>query len=270
MERARRNGKRPMSPTAAESVLGIQSVQHALDILECLVERRQLGVNEMSAVLGIHKATVSRHLANLESRGYVARDPETGKFSPGLKLIQLASRVDTQQGIRRIALPLMQRLRDETGETIGLYLRTGDHKICIAAVESWQAVRRTVDVGAVKTLYPGAVGKILLAYMDSQEAKRILGSLDQPPIPDSGQYRTIRDELAAVRAAGYYVSRAEVLAGAITIAVPIFGSHGTVEAVVNLSGPIHRMTGDHERRCLELLQKLGHELSRSLGYSPVS
>jgi DNA-binding IclR family transcriptional regulator len=52
----------------------VQSVDRAVSILQVLAGRGPSGVTEVAEELGIHKATVFRLLATLESRGLVEQD----------------------------------------------------------------------------------------------------------------------------------------------------------------------------------------------------
>ena len=64
----------------------VQSVDRALLVLEILASLGQAGVTEIAAELGVHKSTVSRLIAVLESRGYVEqaseRPPRPGEAQP--------------------------------------------------------------------------------------------------------------------------------------------------------------------------------------------
>src|SRR5258708_36294039 len=68
----------------------VQSVDRALLVLEILAKLGQAGVTEIAAELGVHKSTVSRLIAVLESRGYVEQGSDRGKYRVGLSIGRLA------------------------------------------------------------------------------------------------------------------------------------------------------------------------------------
>ena len=64
----------------------------------------------------------------------------------------------------RHPLPLMHELADQTGESVSIYSRNGDVRVCIHRVDSKHAVRDHVREGDVLPLDRGSGGRILLAF----------------------------------------------------------------------------------------------------------
>jgi DNA-binding IclR family transcriptional regulator len=116
-------------------------------------------------------------------------------------------------------------LRDETGESAQLYVRDGDHRVCVAAAERPSGLRDTVPVGARLPLIAGSGGKVLLAW-------------DEP-----GEWPAGVDvsELRAVRQRGWAASVAEREAGVASVSAPVHGPDGSVIAALSVSGPIDRL-----------------------------
>jgi DNA-binding IclR family transcriptional regulator len=88
----------------------------------------------------------------METHGLVQRDGE-GRFGWGVRLVA--------PSIASAAHPALERLRDTTGESTQLYVRRGDVRVCVAAVESAHSLRTIVPVGAVLPLDRGSAGKVL-------------------------------------------------------------------------------------------------------------
>ncbi len=59
------------------------------------------------------------------------------------------------------ALPALRALRDMTGESVQLYVREGDRRVCIAALESPHGLRTIVPMGASLPLDVGSAGRVL-------------------------------------------------------------------------------------------------------------
>ncbi len=82
----------------------IQSIQRATAILRSFTEREpELSVSVLSQRLELHKSTVSRILATLQTEGLVGKNPETGKYSLGLGLISLAGVALGRLSVRGVA-----------------------------------------------------------------------------------------------------------------------------------------------------------------------
>src|SRR5690606_8534421 len=69
--------------------------------------RSGAGVTEVAKPLGVHKSTASRLLATLRTRGYVTRDELTGKYSLGIRLVELAKAKLEQFDLRTYARPYL-------------------------------------------------------------------------------------------------------------------------------------------------------------------
>ena len=56
---------------------------------------------------------------------------------------------------------MLERLRDETGESVQLFVRSGDGRLCVESLESAHGLRWIVPVGRVLPLDRGSAGRVL-------------------------------------------------------------------------------------------------------------
>src|SRR5207244_10048692 len=82
----------------------------------------------------------------------------------GLRLLGWAGALNAGFSLVEAARPVLDALRDETGESAQLFVRDGDTRLCVAASERPAGLRDTVPVGAVLPIDRGSGGKVLLAY----------------------------------------------------------------------------------------------------------
>ena len=69
----------------------INSLKRALRILEIFAEEgKLLGVTELGKRMGLDKSMIHWLVTTLAASGYVEQDPETRKYSLGLKIVKLA------------------------------------------------------------------------------------------------------------------------------------------------------------------------------------
>ena len=80
---------------------------------------------------------------------------------------------------------------------------------------------------------------------------------------------TLRTELKEIRARGYAKSLGERMAGAGSVAAPVFGHDGAPLAVISICGPVERFRAEAEGAA-RLLVAATDELSQQLGYDPTS
>ncbi len=235
-----------------------RSLVRATALLDALsAAGKPLGVRELARHLGMPSSTVHRLLQVLETVGLVQRQEPPGAYALGYKVLQWGSAYLRQANLRRYALPYMSRLREATGETVGLSVRVGRMRVYMEQLESPHDIRMTVEVGRPYPLVAGAPGKLLLAYAPEEVVLELLREADR-----NG---ALREELASIRSAGYALAGGEVVPGSCTIAVPIADHTGTVVAALSISGPDNRWTRERARQELPRLWKAAEEISRMLG-----
>ena len=117
----------------------------------------------LSGASGLPRPTAYRLLVALEAHRLVARDA-TGAFELGPRLAELAVRAGPALDLAAVAGPLLSRLHEATGESVQLYVRSGDRRLCVAARDAGTGLRDSVPVGALLPLDVGSGGKILLAW----------------------------------------------------------------------------------------------------------
>jgi DNA-binding IclR family transcriptional regulator len=222
-----------------EQKLTVRAVERAMDVLLCFTEKRELGLTEISSSVGLHKSTVHRLLASLESKGFVVRDPETEKYRLGFRIWELAASFDQADNPALLFLPEMEKLRDAIGETVTLYIRDGMERVRIQAVQSKQAIRRVAEVGARLPLYVGASSKVLLAFADDDVRESVL---NDPKWPSSVDRQLYLAQIEEIRRVGYATSVEEREPGAAAVAAPIISRSGKLAAALSVSGPSNRLT----------------------------
>jgi len=225
-----------------------------------------LGVSEMARKLALPKSVVHRALDALVETGLVARDHETARYRLGPRALELGLAAVGAPDVRTLALPIMQELVRESGETATLSLLVGTERIYAAQVESPQEVRMTVEVGRRYPVYAGASGRAILAYFSQEEVARYL---DRTPL-DALTPSTITDrkrlerDLAKVRDHGYAASSGERDPWAAAVAAPILPGGRRVIGSMSICGPRTRLTPERVAGFGELVRRGADELASQL------
>lgn len=219
--------------------LTVRAVERALDILLCFAEAEDLSLTEIAAKVGLHKSTVHRLLASLEGKGFIIRDPASERYRLGFRIWELSANLTHSDDPALIFLPELERLRDQIGETVSLYVRDGMDRLRVQAVQSNQEIRRVAPIGARLPLYVGASSKVLVAFADPAEQEQILSDPSWPAAVDPDLYRKQLEEVVAL---GYATSVEEREPGAAAVAAPILNRAGRLIAALAVSGPSNRLT----------------------------
>lgn len=141
------------------SISGIGVLDKAIKILEVL-EVKPCSLSDLVERTNFSRPTAHRIAMGLEAHGFVGRDPN-GKFILGKRLLEIASSPITDNLIS-ISRPVLAKLRDKTGESIQLYVKRKDSRICILSLESRHGLRTIVEVGQSLPLDKGSGGKVFL------------------------------------------------------------------------------------------------------------
>ena len=110
---------------------------------------------------GLARATAHRLATALEELGLLRR--AAGKWSLGPTLARLGAAAASGPPLAVSAQAVLEELRDATGESVQLYVRRGDERVCVVSLESPHSLRTIVPVGAALPLDRGSAGKALLA-----------------------------------------------------------------------------------------------------------
>ncbi|EJY56154.1 transcriptional regulator, IclR family [Alicyclobacillus hesperidum URH17-3-68] len=240
----------------------VRAVERALDILLCFTKStHELSLSEIARDVGLHKSTAHRLLLSLQQKGFVRRHPGSDKYMLGWSALCLSANAPLFDSWTSVALPTMEELRDRTGETVSLYVRSGIERIRVQAVESREPIRNVATVGERYPLYIGASGKVLLAWSDVDLLDEILR---RERLPSGFSVNELQLQLQQVRADGYAVSIQERDAGAAAMAAPVFGPDGDCIAALAVSGPVSRLTEAKMENLVSHLLGAAQTLSKAI------
>jgi DNA-binding IclR family transcriptional regulator len=158
-----------------------------------------VSVDAASAALGLHRSIVYRLLRTLELRHLVERDVD-GYYLPGPYLAVLSRSV--RRTLRAAMAPELVRIAQDLQMTAFLVVADGDEAITVDSVEpTWLDAHVAYRPGTRHPIDRGAPGIALLA--------------GRPPVLGE------RAEVTRARKLGWAESRAEVIPGLASIAVPV-------------------------------------------------
>ncbi len=261
-----------VSPGGVQPEPGSQAISRAIGLLELFtVDEPSWSHSEIAAASGLTASTSHRLLRALLAHELVILD-DRKRYSLGPAVMRMAHVILSSGDVGAIqsaAQPHLAVLRDHTGETVGLHVRVGRERVCVAELESRQPIRMASTVGIVLPLYAGAASKAILAYLGSDQRSEILLAADRAPLTR----HTITDldalavELDRTRARGYAMSFGESVEGASALAAPIFGASGEAVACINVTGPEDRWGEAEMQVALPALLESTAAISRAIGYA---
>lgn len=261
----------PLSATLIPSSLhtgGTTTADRVADILLAFVTGpASLGVSEVARDIGVSKAVVHRIFQSLLSRRFLQVDPQTRAYRLGASAAALGARALRDLDMRRAAQPILESLRDQTGETTTLTELVGNARVYLDQFESRQTIRMTVELGRPHALHAGGSGKSILAFLSPQRQEEVveqgLAKLTPATITDPAQLWT---ELRDISRCGYAVSLGERQHDAGSVASPVFGPDGAVIGSVSVCGPVSRFDERTVAAHAQLVRSAARDISRRMGW----
>jgi IclR family acetate operon transcriptional repressor len=248
----------------------VRSLDRAVAILNAFTrERSELGLSAVAQLTGLSTSTTHRLLASLMSHGLVQQVSGSKRYSLGSHVLRLAYMASGHVNVRQAALPVMQRLRDDSDETVGLHLlRADNRRVVVDQAESHKPLRRTyTELGEPIPLHQGAPGKVLLAFLSPEAREAILAApLEAVTEVTPTDPVKLRGELEEIRSRGYALSFGERVRDIHTVAAPVANHTGAVVAALSVTGPAVRMPRERLESISKLAIDAGREISRQLGY----
>jgi DNA-binding IclR family transcriptional regulator len=207
---------------------GVGVLDKTVSVLNVL-ESGPASLAQLVAGTGLARPTVHRIAVALERHRLLGRDAR-GRFVLGPRIAELAAAAGEDR-LLAVAQPVLNQLRDLTGESAQLYRRQADTRVCVAAAERAAGLRDTVPVGAALPMTAGSAAQVLLAWEDGTRMHRGLRGA-----------KFTATTLAQVRRRGWAATAAEREPGVASVSAPVRGPGGRVLAAISVSGPIERLS----------------------------
>src|SRR3954453_23991530 len=220
------------------SAQGTQAVDRAAALVALVVRAEgPISFTELSDESGLARSTTSRLLAALERTQLLERDA-SGSYVAGPLFALHSARHDPWPQIARLARPMLEELRDQTGETVHLGVARGDAVVHIAQADSAYVLGTRDWTQVLVPPHCSALGKVLYAW-DCLTVPR--GPFERRTDRTVTSRTALLDELAETRRRGYAVTIDELEVGLTALAAPVAGGDDHVMAAVGVSGPTARL-----------------------------
>lgn len=250
-------------PAAAQDKAseGVRAVERALDVLAAFsAGENDLLVADLLKRVGLTRPTLYRLLHTLENKGFVVSHGEPQRYRLGPAVARLAHVWSTTLDLAAVARPVMLEAWSYTSETVALFVPRGEMRLCVAEMQSPQAISFRRGVGYSEKLVRGASGRAILAFTPLGP-----GQLEAYAAGTSTDMDWLREQLKLTQQRGYAMGHNELIQGAYAVAAPFFNSDGQVAGSIGVFGPDARLTEARVHEFGHYLRGLGNRLSETLG-----
>ncbi|GIH23985.1 IclR family transcriptional regulator [Acrocarpospora phusangensis] len=241
----------------------LTSAQRVLSILGVFdTENLSLSLSEISRRTGLTLSTTHRLVNELRCWGALSRSGD-GKYSIGLRILELGTLTPQGGQLREIALPYLHDLQHATRANIHLGVPQGHDIVYIESLRARDTVPVPSRLGGRWPMHATGTGLVLLAHSSQEFQEEVLASklrrYTENTLTDPD---ALRHFLAEVRKAGVAVVESQLTRDVMAVAVPIRGPRDHVVAAVGITVPSGSVS---PRSLVPALSASARSISRALG-----
>lgn len=248
-----------------ETRSSIQVIDRMMSLLGALSRHGSpVNLKQLATETRLHPSTAHRILSVMVGSRLVDRI-EPGTYRLGIRLLELGSLVKSRISVRQEALPHMQSLQQELGETINLSVRHDDEVVYVERTSGNNSMMRVVQIiGARAPLHITAVGKIFLAEDGPEKCAEYARRTGLPRYTDNTltDADALAKELEKVRRQGYASDNEEAEKGVSCIGAGIYNDEGRLVAGLSVSAPSDRLN----KAWATQVRQTAEKISRAIGH----
>lgn len=221
----------------------VKSLYKALKLLELFDrDHPERGVIELAKLSGMLKSSVYNIISTFAMCGYVEKNPDTGKYRLGLKVLELSNVLQNNTEHSKVLKPFMDKIAEECHETVYFAIPSGTEAIYIGASHPKGMTFTRSVVGVKVKMYCTSVGKAMLAFLGDALFQDVVaaGMTSHTPYTLTNP-QALADDLELTRRRGYAIDNMENEYGIRCIGVPIRDVNNEIVGAISISGPSLRV-----------------------------
>nr|WP_238941820.1 IclR family transcriptional regulator [Bacillus sp. REN10] len=239
-----------------------------MEILQLFFDEEHQTLQQIVEKTNLPKTSAYRMAESLYELGFLQKNDE-GAYKLGLLFLQMGHLVAERLEIRKVALPIMKKLKHATGEAVNLIIREKDEAVYVEKVDTTERVRVYTQIGRRAPLYAGACPRILLAFLPDEQKEELINEAVIEKYADGTimDKHVLRQMLIESKEKGYSISHSELENYSSAIAAPIFDYTGKVIAGLSVVGPEARFQDEaHIQSLIIQLKQSAEEISKKMGW----
>jgi DNA-binding IclR family transcriptional regulator len=252
--------------TESKNTRVIQSIQRAVDIIECFTNNRiELSLHEISTFTSLNKSTAHGIINTLVVNGYISQNNENGKYLLGNKFISKSLIVSTSLLVKNIGEKYLEAISDKFSVTshLMMYERKELYTLKLYLPATSYYIISSI-IGKRIPFHATASGKIILLQMDDEELQQYIARNPMEKYTDKTitNMDVLKRELDKIRHDGYSFEDEEVEYGVFSIACPIYNQVNRVLGTISISASL---SIDHSLpELIQCLKNAANQISQDL------
>lgn len=245
----------------------IPSLERALSVMEILSDCPEgMNITEISSALNIPVNSAFRITATMHSKGFLERDLASKSFKLTNKVTRISNKTISHKSLTASAYDEMQKLRDETKETILLGTLIGSEGVVLEQALGVHNFKFSIDLGTRFSPHTAAPGKAMLCAMPIEDRDKIIKDIafEQHTPNTITSAEAFIEHLSEVQTQGFGVDCDEEMEGMRCIGAAILDSRGYPIGAIWLTGPSNRIPKRDFKRLGQLCSKYSKIISGKL------
>ncbi len=264
-----RRGVMPARPPIGRGYGGIQALDRAFLILDVMADAGgEAKLTEIATSAGLNVSTCHHLISTLCNWGYVARGANSRSYVLGSRILHLSAACLRQVDLPRRAESFVDRLNDQTRETVQLAIMQDTNLVHVLRREARHAVRVDGTLGGKSNAaHATATGKAILAWLPPTGLDRIVADKGLTAFTPNTitDIEKLKEELRLTRRNGFAIDREEFQLGVVCLGAAIRDHAGAVVGSIGVSSPAFRATPEYFDQIKVHLLAAVDELSTELG-----
>ncbi len=256
------------TPTDEDRYL-VPGLMRGLAVLDAFTpDRREMSLSDIARRLDLSRSAAFRTVYTLTHQGFLLKDERRQTYTLGPAVLRLGHGYMAARELVQIALPELERLRDETDWSTHLGARDGRMVLYLLRVPSRMGMGSIVHVGSRLPAAMTTMGRVLLTDLDEVSLVKLYRDESYAQAP-GGAPRNMTELTAQWkrdRAGGTVVQIGSFERGMASVAAPVRDMSGGIVAAVNATRA--RQADDRiEDRVVAAVTATASRISQLLGHA---
>jgi DNA-binding IclR family transcriptional regulator len=239
------------------------ALEKGLDVIELLSQQPNgLAKSQIARELNRTVSEILRMLLCLEHRGYVTQISRE-RYSLTLKLLRLAQKRPPTERLIADAIPVMQRLANDTLQSCHLGVLGSYGVVILAQANAPSALGFFVKLASTIDLMDAATGHVVLAHLSAEQRDRAVAEWHRR----SGKEvpRDLEAHLIRIRTKGYEKRDSYLIKGVVDLSFPILGESGSAVGALTIPYINRRGAATTMNQIIRLMRAAAAEITGAIG-----
>jgi DNA-binding IclR family transcriptional regulator len=244
----------------------VPALEKGLEVLELLATMPAgLNVTALAGKLGRSTGELYRIVQYLEYRGYIDRNRENDVYSLSFRLFQLSHEHPPIRSLTVCAVPVMDRLAIDIGQSCHLAVLNRTNAVIVAQVDSPLPIRYSVRLGASFPVWETSSGLMLSAFLKPSPQSALIAQVAR--LTTAAELSEFERQLIEVREQGYEQRESLMIGGITNLSRPVTNHIGDLIAVLTVPFLAQRGNAVAMESASAQLAEAAETVSRALGTS---